>query len=234
MIARGDMGVELDTERVPIIQKELIRKMNLLGKPVITATQMLESMIDNPRPTRAEASDVANAVLDGTDAVMLSAESASGKYPLESVTIMSKIITEAETIYSNLDMQRRANRPTETNVRVALGTAAEQISNSIGAKAIVNFTRSGLSARIASQFRPQVPIFSFTPFLMTARKMNLLRGVYPFIIPMMDKFPDMINYMQQKLSEEGFVNKGEKTVILSGTPGGEANTVDFVQIYHFK
>ncbi len=234
MIARGDMGVELDTERVPIIQKELIRKMNLLGKPVITATQMLESMIDNPRPTRAEASDVANAVLDGTDAVMLSAESASGKYPLESVLIMSKIIHEAETIYTNLGVQRRANRPTESDERVALGTAAEQISDSIGAQAIVNFTRSGLSARIASQFRPQVPIFSFTPFLMTARKMNLLRGVYPFIIPIMDKFPDMINYMQQKLSSEEFLKKGDKVVILSGTPGGEANTVDFVQIYHFK
>ncbi|MBP9888494.1 MAG: pyruvate kinase [Leptospiraceae bacterium] len=234
MIARGDMGVELDTERVPIIQKELIRKMNMLGKPVITATQMLESMIENPRPTRAEASDVANAVLDGTDAVMLSAESASGKYPLESVSIMSKIIHEAETIYSNYALHRRANRPTEINERIALGTAAEQIADFIGAKGIVNFTRSGLSARVAAQFRPQVPIFSFTPFLMTARKMNLLRGVYPFIIPIMDKFTDMINYMQQKLSSEEFLNAGDKVVILSGTPGGEANTVDFVQIYHFK
>ena len=234
MIARGDMGVELDTERVPIIQKELIRKMNMLGKPVITATQMLESMIENPRPTRAEASDVANAVLDGTDAVMLSAESASGKYPLESVSIMSKIIHEAETIYSNYALHRRANRPTEINERIALGTAAEQTADFIGAKGIVNFTRSGLSARVAAQFRPQVPIFSFTPFLMTARKMNLLRGVYPFIIPIMDKFTDMINYMQQKLSSEEFLNAGDKVVILSGTPGGEANTVDFVQIYHFK
>jgi len=234
MIARGDMGVELDTERVPIIQKELIRKMNMLGKPVITATQMLESMIDNPRPTRAEASDVANAVLDGTDAVMLSAESASGKYPLESVSIMNKIIHEAETIYSNYALHRRANRPTEINERVALGTAAEQIADFIGAKGIVNFTRSGLSARVAAQFRPQVPIFSFTPFLMTARKMNLLRGVYPFIIPIMDKFTDMINYMQGKLSSEDILKSGDRVVILSGTPGGEANTVDFVQIYHFK
>ncbi|MBK8394502.1 MAG: pyruvate kinase [Leptospiraceae bacterium] len=234
MIARGDMGVELDTERVPIIQKELIRKMNLLGKPVITATQMLESMIDNPRPTRAEASDVANAVLDGTDAVMLSAESASGKYPLESVSIMSKIIHEAETIYSNYEIHRRTNRPTDATERVALGTAAEQISDSIGAKGIVNFTRSGLSARVAAQFRPQVPIFSFTPFLLTARKMKLLRGVYPFNIPIMDKFTDMINYMQEKLSKEGILKTGDKVVILSGTPGGEANTVDFVQIYHFK
>ncbi len=234
MIARGDMGVELDTERVPIIQKELIRKMNMLGKPVITATQMLESMIENPRPTRAEASDVANAVLDGTDAVMLSAESASGKYPLESVSIMNKIIHEAETIYSNYALHRRANRPTEINERVALGTAAEQIADFIGAKGIVNFTRSGLSARVAAQFRPQVPIFSFTPFLMTARKMNLLRGVYPFIIPIMDKFTDMINYMQGKLSSEDILKSGDRVVILSGTPGGEANTVDFVQIYHFK
>jgi pyruvate kinase len=234
MIARGDMGVEMDTEKVPIIQKELIRKMNMIGKPVITATQMLESMIENPRPTRAEASDVANAVLDGTDAVMLSAESASGAYPIESVSIMSKIITEAETIYENHSIHRTANRPTDVNERVALGTAAEQIAHSINAKAIINFTRSGLSARVASQFRPKVPIFSFTPFLMTARKMNLYRGVYPFNIPFMDKFHDMINYMQEKLSSDQFLAKEDRVVILSGTPGGEANTVDFVQIYHFK
>jgi pyruvate kinase len=234
MIARGDLGVEMDTEKVPIIQKNLIRKMNLAGKPVITATQMLESMIDNPRPTRAEASDVANAVLDGTDAVMLSAESASGSFPLESVSIMAKIITEAEEIASSLEFHRRAQKAFEFNERSALGFATEQISRQIKAKAIVNFTRSGLSARIASQFRPDVPIYAFTPFLMTSRKMNLHRGVYPFVIPIMDKFNDMVNYMNEKMKEYNLLNIGDSIVILSGTPGGSANSVDFVQIYKVK
>jgi pyruvate kinase len=235
MIARGDLGVEMDTEKVPIIQKNLIRKMNFIGKPVITATQMLESMIDNPRPTRAEASDVANAVLDGTDAVMLSAESASGSYPLESVSIMAKIITEAEeSIASSLEVHRRAQKALEFNERSALGFATEQISRQIKAKAIVNFTRSGLSARIASQFRPDVPIYAFTPFLMTSRKMNLHRGVYPFVIPIMDKFSDMVNYMNEKVKELNLLTTGDSIVILSGTPGGTAKSVDFVQIYKIK
>jgi pyruvate kinase len=234
MIARGDLGVEMDTEKVPIIQKNLIRKMNLAGKPVITATQMLESMIDNPRPTRAEASDVANAVLDGTDAVMLSAESASGSFPIESVSIMAKIISEAEEIASSLEFHRRAQKAFEFNERSALGFATEQISRQIKAKAIVNFTRSGLSARIASQFRPDVPIYAYTPFLMTSRKMNLHRGVYPFVIPIMDKFNDMVNYMNEKMKEYNLLNIGDSIVILSGTPGGSANSVDFVQIYKVK
>ncbi|MCB1141484.1 MAG: pyruvate kinase [Leptospiraceae bacterium] len=234
MIARGDLGVEMETEQVPIIQKQLIRKMNKVGKPVITATQMLESMIDNPRPTRAEASDVANAVMDGTDAVMLSAESASGKFPLESVSIMAKIIKEAETITIGLENHRRSEKAEDLNERSALGLAAEQISTQIHASAIVNFTRSGYSSRIASQFRPRVPIYAFTPFLMTARKMNLFRGVYPYVIPIMDKFDDMVNYMNEKMKEYELLGIGESIVILSGTPGGTANSVDFVRIYKIK
>lgn len=234
MIARGDMGVEMETEQVPIIQKQLIRKMNLAGKPVITATQMLESMIENPRPTRAEASDVANAVLDGTDAVMLSAESASGMYPVESVTIMAKIIREAETIASRLEHYRRQEKMNDESERAALGNAAEQIARQIRAKAIVNFTRSGFSARVAAQFRPDVPIYAFTPFLMTARKMNLHRGVYPFMIPVVDKFQDMVIHMNEKLKELKLLSVGDKIVILSGSPGGTANSVDFVQIYKIR
>ncbi|MDX1957037.1 MAG: pyruvate kinase [Leptospiraceae bacterium] len=234
MIARGDLGVELDTERVPLLQKELIRKMNLIGKPVITATQMLESMIDNPRPTRAEASDVANAVLDGTDAVMLSGESASGAYPVESVEIMTKIIRETEVLATELENNRRHLKVREGDDRTALGLAAEQIARQIHAKAIVNFTRSGFSARVASQYRPEVPIYSFTPFLMTSRKMNLHRGVYPFVIPIMDKFQDMLNYMNEKVKETGILSKDDTIVILSGTPGGVASSVDFVQIYKIR
>lgn len=234
MIARGDMGVEIETEHVPIIQKQLIRKMNLVGKPVITATQMLESMIENPRPTRAEASDVANAVLDGTDAVMLSAESASGMYPVESVKIMARIIKEAETIAYRLEDYRRQEKMNDESERAALGNAAEQIARQIKAKAIVNFTRSGFSARVAAQFRPDVPIYAFTPFLMTARKMNLHRGVYPFLIPVVDKFQDMVIHVNEKLKELKLLNVGDKVVILSGSPGGKANSVDFVQIYKIR
>jgi len=234
MIARGDLGVELETERVPLLQKDIIARMNLKGKPVITATQMLESMIDNPRPTRAEASDVANAVLDGTDAVMLSAESASGMYPIESVAIMTKIIHEAELLSPALEKHRRTEMHFEQNERSALGSAAEQIARNVGAKAIVNFTRSGLSARTASQFRPDMPIYSFTPFLMTSRKMNLHRGVYPFVIPIMEKFQDMVNYMNEKSKEMGLLRQGDTIVILSGSPGGHANSVDFVQIYKIR
>ncbi|MEM7181806.1 MAG: pyruvate kinase [Spirochaetota bacterium] len=234
MIARGDMGVELETERVPIIQKQLIRKMNEEGKPVITATQMLESMIENPTPTRAEASDVANAVLDGTDAVMLSGESASGKYPIESVTIMNKIIQEAESVFKPIEAEHQTKQ-VHKEEEIALGTAAKQIAESIGAKAIINFTRSGYSANLASRFRPSVPIYSFTPFLLTARKMNLMRGVYPLVLPMMDKFNDMINFMNQAIQEnKTSLQVGDTVVILAGAPGGEAYTVDFLQLYHLK
>ncbi|MCB1193950.1 MAG: pyruvate kinase [Leptospiraceae bacterium] len=231
MIARGDLGVELDAQKVPLIQKQLIYQMNQLGKPVITATQMLESMVHNPRPTRAEASDVANAVLDGTDAVMLSAESASGRYPIESVKMMNNIIQEAEKIATEYKIGNVLDKLPQETQHSALGNATVQIATSIHAKAIVNFTRSGYSAGFASQFRPHAPIFSFTPFLMTARKLNLYRGVYPFILPVVDKFTDMINYMDEFLKDSEILQPEDKVVILAGTPGGKAQTVDFIQIY---
>jgi len=234
MIARGDLGVEMETEMVPILQKELIRKLNIKGKPVITATQMLESMIDNPRPTRAEASDVANAVMDGTDAVMLSAESASGKFPIESVDIMSKIIKATESSFVWNEFSRSGEFWDSEKSRTALGTATEQIARQINAKAIINFTRSGYSALLSSEFRPNVPIYSFTPFLMTARKMQLYWGVEPFVMPMMDKFSDMIAFMNRTLKSIGYVKEGDKVVILSGAPGSVAQTVDFIQIYSIK
>lgn len=235
MIARGDLGVEMDTERVPILQKELINKMNMKGKPVITATQMLESMIDNPRPTRAEASDVANAVMDGTDAVMLSGESASGRFPIESVQIMSKIILAIEASeISHSSPKRKTDYAQNELERTALGTAAEQIAHSIGAVAIINFTRSGYSALLSAEFRPKVPIYSFTPFLMTARKMKAYWGVEPYVMPMMDKFPDMIAFMNRTLKNDNLIKEGDKVVILSGAPGSIAQTVDFIQIHTIK
>lgn len=234
MIARGDLGVELETERVPVLQKELIYKANRAGKPVITATQMLESMVDNPRPTRAEASDVANAVMDGTDAVMLSGESASGKYPVESAEMMVKILREAENLDHIYEIHWNLKKSALEVERAALGSAAREIANSIGAKAIVNFTRSGYSALITSEMRPKVPILSFTPYLATARKMKLYRGVQPYVMPFMETFFDMIRYMETKLPEDGMLIKGDIVVILSGAPGGEAKSVDFLQIYKIR
>lgn len=234
MIARGDLGVELDTQYVPIIQKEMITKLNQQGKPVITATQMLETMIDNPRPTRAEASDVANAVMDGTDAVMLSGETASGKYPIETVRTMTSIIQAAEESEIYLSHLRNMDRTEFEVERTALGSAAESISRLINAKAIINFTRSGYSSLLSSEFRPSKPIYSFTPFLGTARKMQLYWGVEAYVMPMMDKFPDMIAFMSKTLKSEGKLKSGDTVVILSGAPGSVAQTVDFIQIHRIK
>ncbi|GBF50593.1 pyruvate kinase [Leptospira ryugenii] len=234
MIARGDLGVELDTQFVPIIQKEMITKLNQRGKPVITATQMLETMIDNPRPTRAEASDVANAVMDGTDAVMLSGETASGKFPVETVDTMTKIIQAAEDSHIHLIHLRQMDRSVLEVERTALGYAAESIARSINAQAIINFTRSGYSSLLSSEFRPIKPIYSFTPFLGTARKMKLYWGVTPYVMPMMDKFPDMIAFMSKVLKSEGRLKAGDQVVILSGAPGSVAQTVDFIQIHKIK
>ncbi|TGK00058.1 pyruvate kinase [Leptospira langatensis] len=234
MIARGDLGVEIETERVPVLQKELIYKANRAGKPVITATQMLESMVENPRPTRAEASDVANAVMDGTDAVMLSGESASGKYPVESAEMMAKILRETENLDRIYEIHWNLKKSELEIERAALGSAAREIAHSIQAKAIVNFTRSGYSALVTSEMRPKVPILSFTPYLATARKMKLYRGVQPYVMPFMETFFDMIRYMETKLPEDGMLAPGDLVVILSGAPGGEAKSVDFLQIYKIR
>ena len=231
MIARGDLGVEVDTEKVPAIQKELIYKLNLKNKLVITATQMLESMIENPRPTRAEASDVANAVLDGTDAVMLSAESASGKYPVESVSIMSKIIVSSEQIYSNnLNKNQIIKEDVET---IAISNACSQLAKDTNAKAIVNFTRSGYSGILVAKTRPKVPIYSFTPFLKTARMMSLCRGINPFVFPIMDHITDMIAYINRDLKVKNLVKEDDIIVLLFGTPG-EKRSINCLQVHRIK
>lgn len=234
MIARGDLGVELETERIPILQKEIIFQANRALKPVITATQMLESMIENPRPTRAEATDVANAVIDGTDAVMLSGESASGKYPVESTAIMTKILEEAENIDSRYEIHRNLEKTIEEIEKTALGNAAKELAHGLHCRAIVNFTRTGYSAMVSAEMRPKVPIYSFTPFLTTARKMKLYRGVFPYVMPIVDKFQDMINFMNKRLKEEKLIKSDDTVVILSSAPGSVPKSVDFLQIYRIK
>lgn len=232
MIARGDLGVEVETEMVPVIQKNIIKQTNMHGKVVITATQMMESMLESPRPTRADASDIANAVLDGTDAVMLSAETATGQYPVEAVTIMNKIIQQAEAIFQP-SYVRFSDLPIRDD-EIALGTAAANIADLIRAKAIATFTRSGYSARLASRFRPRAPIYSFTPFDITARKMAMLRGVIPHVMPKTDSFQDMMDYANVSLKKKYRFKNNDKVVILSAAPGSKSPVSTVLQIYKIK
>src|SRR5437763_10331127 len=185
MVARGDLGVEMPPEKVPIIQKHVIRRAAAWRKPVITATQMLESMIENPRPPRAEASDVANAIFDGSDAVMLSAETASGMYPVESVQMMARIIMAAE---QNRQLGLRVERApfrkfSETDEFTdALAGSARYAAEQLDAKFIVVFTQTGFAARLMSKFRPSQPIIAITPSSRVARRVNILWGVQPFVL----------------------------------------------------
>ncbi|MES0490328.1 MAG: pyruvate kinase [Leptospirales bacterium] len=229
MIARGDLGVEIATEKVPIIQKKLIKLTNLRGKVVITATHMMESMIENPSPTRAEATDIANAVLDSTDAVMLSGETAAGSYPVRAVSIMSKIIAEAENLFAPPHI--KPGDIEQVQDELALGTAAVNIADSIGARVIINFTRSGASARLAAQFRPNTQIVSFTPYKITARKMSMLRGVIPHIVPQSITFPEMVSHANEILKKKYGFKKNDKTIILAASRGSRAYTTDIIQIY---
>ncbi|WP_457639156.1 pyruvate kinase [Persephonella sp.] len=177
MVARGDLGVEIDMEKVPILQKMIISKCNDAGKPVITATQMLTSMLTSPRPTRAEVSDIANAVLDGTDAVMLSDETAVGKYPVESVNVMRRTIEETEKIYPFYK-----NRPVDGDVTSAVASAGSSLAKDIGAKAVAAFTRSGRTAINVAKFRPECEILGITHDIKTFRRLNIVWGVKPFMI----------------------------------------------------
>ena len=232
MIARGDLGVEMKAEKIPIIQKKLITQTNLQGKIVITATHMMESMIENPTPTRAEVTDIANAVLDSTDAVMLSGETAMGKYPTQAVTIMKKIILEAEDLFTPLYV-----KPGDIHKKkddLALGTAVVNIADSIGARVIINFTRSGYSARLACQFRPNTQIICFTPFQLTARKMGLLRGVMAHSIPQSKTFAEMLSHANDILKKHYGLKKNDKTIVLAASMGSAAYSTDMIRIYTIK
>ncbi|UCH82509.1 MAG: pyruvate kinase [Nitrospiraceae bacterium] len=222
MIARGDLGVELPPEQVPFIQKELIKKCNIAMKPVITATQMLESMTGHSRPTRAEAADVANAVLDGTDALMLSAETSIGQYPVESLKMMDRIIRTAET-------GKRQSYHAETvslNYAMALAEAACSSARDIKAKTIVAFSRSGFTALMVSKFRPQALITGFTGNEVIRRKMNLYWGVHPHIMKIPDNTDEMISTSEKVLLKNRIVRKGDSIVIIASSPfalGGKTN-----------
>ena len=215
MVARGDLGVEIPLEEVPIIQKRLIQKANALGKPVITATQMLRSMVDAPRPTRAEASDVANAVLDGTDAVMLSEETATGNYPIQAVRYMIRIVAEAEKTYPH---DQYLNIVPEKEISDSVTYAACVMADHLDAEAILAPTQSGRTAIQISRFRPKQPIIAFTSSLITVSRLVLFRGIYPHLISDPMDTDDMIEEVSKRAVETGSLSEGDIAVITAGHP----------------
>ncbi len=231
MVARGDMGVEIDLEELPVIQKELIHKCYRAGKKVITATQMLDSMIRNPRPTRAETTDVANAIFDGTSAIMLSGETAVGKYPIESVKTMSKIAerTEAaidyEKEFENLDLIF------EKNVTNAISHATCTTAHDLGATAIITVTRSGLSARMVSKYRPACPIIAPTIDERVCRQMSLSWGVYPVLTKERQTTDEVFEQAVTCAVETGIVKNGDVVIITGGMPVGVSGTSNLVKVH---
>ncbi len=218
MVARGDLGIEMGVEKVPVIQKRLIQEANRQHLPVITATQMLESMIQQPYPTRAEASDVANAVFDGTDAVMLSGETAIGQYPLETIRVMSEIIRDAEKHMGEIpaELPSRKKIPDGDLAISAITHAARHAAKDLGAKAILVFTLTGKSAILLSKFRPVAPIIALTPNEKISRMLNLFRGIFPLEIRY-DKSPHgMIRAADRKVIQAGFLKRNDPVVLLSG------------------
>lgn len=229
MVARGDLGVEMNPERVPVAQKSIIARAREFRRPVITATQMLESMTENPRPTRAEASDVANAIYDGSDAVMLSAETASGKYPVEAASMMARIIEEAEGSITEF------SRPAGTREKLKIAeTVAELVchaSRELHMKWIVVFTHSGFTARLISRYRPLVPIAAFSPEAETRRRLALVWGVAPLAIPDLRKVDQLAEISEKRLLEEKLVRQGDVIAIVAGTPMGVRGTTNFMKFH---
>lgn len=224
MVARGDLGVEIPAEDVPLIQKEIIEKCNKAGKPVIVATQMLESMTNNPRPTRAEASDVANAILDGTDAIMLSGETASGDYPVEAVQTMNKIAQRIESSlqYKKIFVRKGFERQETTTDAIAHATV--QMAYELDAAAIVTPTQSGYTTRVVSKYRPKAAIVAYAVNEKVARHLNLRWGVYSVQGQPWSDVDDMINAATDAAVKEGFAKEGDLTIITSGMKFAEGNT----------
>ena len=229
MIARGDMGVEIPPENVPLVQKSLIKKCNAVGKPVITATQMLDSMIENPRPTRAEASDVANAVFDGTDATMLSGESANGQYPVEAVSTMARIDMEAEKQLAKIGTYKIDNFD-KTDVTETIGMAVATAAKNLGVKTIVAATESGHTAKMISKYRPDADILAVTFDERTKRGLMLNWGVYPTVTEKPTTTDEMFELATKKAVELGFAKEGDLILITAGVPVGERGTTNVMKI----
>ena len=226
MVARGDLGVELPAEDVPILQKQLIVKSNLLGIPVITATQMLDSMVNNPRATRAEISDVANAILDGTDAVMLSNETAVGKYPVKAVATMARIAVRIEQEPRVCHAVADARRSIPNAISQAVSTIAEQLD----ASAIMTLTKTGATARNVSKFRPQKPILAVTPHVEVARRLQVVWGVKPLLVLDLPSTGQTFQAALNIAQERNFLHQGDLVVMTAGTLQGVAGSTDLIKV----
>jgi len=227
MVARGDLGVEMSLEKVPVVQKQIIAHSRDALVPVITATQMLDSMEKSPRPTRAEASDVANAVFDGSDALMLSGETAAGKFPLESVEMMDRIIREAEASVTELP---RPARHGELLISEAIAEAICHAAEELRMTAVAVFTESGSSARLVSKYRPRAPIVAFSPNQETRRRMSLLWGVLPRSIVRVHNIDQLAKAAEDRLLEERLVKRGDIVGIIAGTPLGTTGSTNFMRL----
>jgi pyruvate kinase len=229
MVARGDLGVEVPIERVPLAQKMIIRKANAAGKPVITATQMLKSMVDSPRPTRAEVTDIANAIVDGTDAVMLSEESAAGHYPTRAVAMLVKVAkaTETDDLFSMLHARQLEIQPTLQDV---LSHDAVDMGDKLGVRAIISPTLSGATARRVSRYRPRAPIVAISPMLSTVRQLSLSWGVSAFQGEQITNTDELVARTEEQVRRMGVVAKGDRVVFIGGVPAGVAGTTNFVRV----
>jgi len=231
MVARGDLGVEIPPEEVPLIQKTIINKCNLVGKPVITATQMLESMIQNPRPTRAEASDVANAIFDGTDAVMLSGETAAGKYPVEAVETMARIAGRAEASINYEEQMQKSHRLLTKTVTDAISHATVDTAQDLGAAAIITSTETGYTAQMVSKYRPKAPIIAVTTQRAVLRKMMLVWGVEPLLVGHSEDTDSMIDGAVNAALVAGLIKAGDLIVITAGVPVGVRGTTNLIKVH---
>jgi pyruvate kinase len=231
MVARGDLGVEMSPESVPIAQKRIIDSANQQGKIVITATQMLDSMVNNPRPTRAEASDVANAIFDGTDAVMLSGETAIGKYPVRVIEMMDAIILMAEKNFSDWGRSRGISIETDHHEALSITRAARELAHDVHVDAIAVFTKTGRTARLMSKAYPRVPILAFTPNERTYRCLPLYWGVFPHLVPHADKLDEMLSHVEAAMITSTPIKPGHQVVIISSFPVGKIGPPNFALLY---
>lgn len=232
MVARGDLGVEIPAEEVPLVQKEMIKKCNRAGKPVITATQMLDSMQRNPRPTRAEASDVANAIFDGTDAIMLSGETAAGKYPVESVQTMARIAARAESALEYKEIFLKQTQQQQTTITEAISQAVANSALDLDAKAIITSTESGYTARMVSKYRPKAPIIAVTPNEQITRRLSLVWGVVPVLGEEAATTDEMFDQAIDRVMKQNLVKLGDLVVITAGVPVGRSGTTNLIKVHH--
>jgi len=231
MVARGDLGVEIATEEVPLAQKEMIKKCNRLGKPVITATQMLDSMIRNPRPTRAEVADVANAILDGTDAIMLSGETAVGKYPVKAVSVMVRIAERIEEAYQFGEWTYEKACGGKITVTSAISRATCTTAEELGATAIITATQSGFTAKMVSKYRPRSLILGVTPDEKVMRQLNLIWGVHPVLSQQSNNTDDTLEFSVKAALKKGYINEGDLVVITAGIPAAVTGTTNLIRVY---